>query len=90
MEIKKNTAVLTMDSKRERLVSIGCKDFLSFGEQLDARMHSIKLGKVLSGDDTYLGYMQPVRNNYSKSNAGKISKRAGLFKREEKSPCDMI
>ena len=28
-------------------------------------MHSLKLGKVLSGEATYLDYMQTVRNNSS-------------------------
>ena len=69
-----------MNSKRERLVSIGRKDdFLSFGEQLDARIHSIKFGKVLSGDATYLGYMQPVRNNSSKEQRWQAIKKGGII-----------
>ena len=55
-----------MSSKSERLVFSGCEDdFLYFAEQFEARMHSFKLGKVLSGEATYLDYMQTVRNNSS-------------------------
>ena len=55
-----------MSSKSERLVFSGSEeDFLYFAEHFEARMHSLKLGKVLSGAATYLDYMQTVRNNSS-------------------------
>ena len=61
-----------MSSKSERLVFRGREDdFLYFAEQFEARMHFLKLGEVLSGEATYLDYMQTVRNN-SLSNAGKL------------------
>ena len=51
-----------MSSKREKWVFSGHEgDFWS--EQFEARIYSLKLGKALSGDVTYLGYMQAVRNN---------------------------
>ena len=57
---------LTMSSKLERLVFSGREDdFLYFAEQFEARMHSLKLGKVLSGEATYLDYVPAVRNNSS-------------------------
>ena len=55
-----------MSSKSERLVFSGREyDFLYFAEQFEARMHSLKLGKVLSGEATYLDYVPAVRNNSS-------------------------
>ena len=49
-----------MSSKTERLVLSGREDdFLYFAEQFEARMHSLKLGKVLIGEAIY------VRNNSS-------------------------
>ena len=55
-----------MSSKLERLVFSGREDdFLYFAEQFEARMHSLKLGKVLSGEATYLDYVPTVRNNSS-------------------------
>ena len=55
-----------MSSKSERLAFSGREyDFLYFAEQFEARMHSLKLGKVLTGAATYLDYMQTVRNNSS-------------------------
>ena len=55
-----------MSSKLERLVFSGREDdFLYFAEQFEARMHSLKLGKVLSGEATYLDYVPAVRNNSS-------------------------
>ena len=53
-----------MSSKSETLVfSWREEDFLCFAEQFKARMHSLKLGKVLSREATYLDYMPNVRNN---------------------------
>ena len=40
-------------------------DFVYFNEQFEARMHSIKLGKVLSAEVTYLDLLQAVRNSSS-------------------------
>ena len=55
-----------MSSKLERLVFSGREDdFLYFAEQFEARMHSLKLGKVLSAEATYLDYVPAVRNNSS-------------------------
>ena len=55
-----------MSSKSERLVFSGREDdILYFAEQFEARMNSLKLGKVLSGEATYLDYKQTVRNNFS-------------------------
>ena len=55
-----------MSSKLERLVFSGREDdFLYFAEQFEARMHSLKLGKVFSGEATYLDYVPGVRNNSS-------------------------
>ena len=55
-----------MSSKLERLVFSGREDnFLYFAEQFEARMHSLKLGKGLSGEATYLDYVPAVRNNSS-------------------------
>ena len=61
-----------MSSKSEILVFSGHEDdFLYFAEQFEARMHSLELGEVLSGEANYLDYLQTVRNN-SSSNAGKL------------------
>ena len=55
-----------MISKSERLVFSGCEDdFFCFAEQFEARLHSLKLRKVLSGEATNLDYRQTVRNNSS-------------------------
>ena len=55
-----------MSSKLERLVFSGREDdFLYFAEQFEARMLSLKLGKILSGEATYLDYVPAVRNNSS-------------------------
>ena len=40
-------------------------DFLYFAEQFEVRMHSLNLGKVLSGETICLDYIQAVRNNSS-------------------------
>ena len=71
-----------MSSKLERLVFSGRKDdFLNLAEQFEARMHSLKLVKILSGEATYLDYMQIVRNN--SSTQASYRKRAGSIRREE-------
>ena len=55
-----------MSLKTERLVfSWREDDFLYFAEKCEARMHSLKLGKVLSGEANYLDYKQAVTNNFS-------------------------
>ena len=55
-----------MSLKTERLVFSGREDdFLYFGEQFETRIHYLKLGKVLSGEATYLDYIQAVTNNSS-------------------------
>ena len=55
-----------MSSKSERLVfSRREDDFLYFAEQFEARIHSLKRGKNLSGEATYLDYVQIVRNSSS-------------------------
>ena len=55
-----------MSSKTERLVFSGREDDFSYlAEQFEARMPSLKLGKVLRGEGTYLDYVQTVRNNSS-------------------------
>ena len=55
-----------MSSKTETLVFSGREDDFSYlAEQFEARMHSLKLGKVLSGEGTCLDYVQTVRNNSS-------------------------
>ena len=52
-----------MSLKTKGLVFSGREDDLYFAERFEARMHSLKLGKVLSWEATYLDYMQVVRNN---------------------------
>ena len=55
-----------MSSRLQRLVFSGLEDdFLCFAEQFEARMHSLKLGKVLSGEATYLDHVSAVRNSSS-------------------------
>ena len=74
-----------MSSKLERLVFSGREDdFLYFAEQFEARMHSLKLGKVLSGEATYLDYVQAVRNNSSEEQRRQaIEKGEGRIRREK-------
>ena len=73
-----------MSSKLERLVfSGGEDDFLYFAEQFEARMHSLKLGKVLSGGATYLDYVPAVRNNSSEEQRRQAIEK-GMEELEEK------
>ena len=56
---------------------------MCFAEQFEARLLSLKLGKVLSREATYLNYMQTVRNN----SAGELRRQAiekGRVELEEK------
>ena len=73
-----------MSSKTERLIFSGREEyFLYFAEQFEARMHSLRLGKVLSGEATHLDYVQAVRNNSSEEQGRQaIEKVRGEF--EEK------
>ena len=55
-----------MSSMPKRIVYSGCENnFVYFAELFDARMHSMKLGKVLTGDAIHEGYMPTVRNGAS-------------------------
>ena len=55
-----------MSSKSERIIFWGREDdFVYFAEQFEARMHSLKLRKVLTGDANYEDYMPNVRNGAS-------------------------
>ena len=70
-----------MSSKTERLVFSGREDdFLYFAQHFEARMHSLKNGKVLSGEAIYLNYVQTVRNNSSEEQR----RQAGREELEEK------
>ena len=73
-----------MSSKLERLEFSGREDdFLYFAEQFEARMHSLKLGKVLSGEATYLDYVPAVRNNSSEEQRNQATEK-GREELEEK------
>ena len=68
-----------MSLKTEILVFSGRKDdFLHFAEQFEARIHSLKVGKALSGDAPYLDYIKTVRNNSSQE-----QRRLAIEKRRE-------
>ena len=55
-----------MSSKSERMIFFGRKDdFVYFAEQFEVCMHSLKLGKVLTGDVTNEDYIPTVRNDAS-------------------------
>ena len=55
-----------MNSKSERIICSGREDdFVYFAEQFEARMHSLKLGKALTGDATHEVDMPSVRNDAS-------------------------
>ena len=55
-----------MSSKSEGIIFSGREDdFVYFAEQFEARIHSLKLGKVLIGDATHEDYMPSVRNGAS-------------------------
>ena len=74
-----------MSSKTERLAFSGRDDdFLYFTEQFEARMHSLKLGKVRSGEVTYLDYVEAVRNKFFVgATQASYRKKSGRIRREE-------
>ena len=55
-----------MSSKSERITFSGLRDdFVYFTEQFEARMHSLKLEKVSTGDATHEDYMPSLRSGAS-------------------------
>ena len=55
-----------MSSKAEKIIFNGHEDdFVFFAEQFEALIHSIKLGKVLTGDASHKDYMPKVSNGAS-------------------------
>ena len=56
---------------------------MCFADQFETRMHSLILGKVLSGEASYLDYVQAVRNNSSEV-LGRLVIEKGWEELEEK------
>ena len=82
-----------MSSKTERLIFSGREDDLMyFAKQFEARMQSLKVGKVLSGEATYLDYVQFVRNNSLEGQRWQAIEK-GREKQEEKKKtlwCELV
>ena len=87
-KVNESKADLRMSSKLERLVFSGREDdFFFFAEQFEASMHSLKLGKVLSGEATYLGYVPAVRNNSSEEQRRQAIEKGREELEEKKGHC---
>ena len=64
-----------MSSKSQQIIfSEREDDLVYFAETFEARMHSLKLGKVLTGDATYEDFMPTVRNGASEEQKNKSCK----------------
>ena len=67
-----------MSSKSERITFSGrVDDFLYFAEQIEARIHSLKLRKLLPGDATHEDYKVTIRNGSSEEQIAQAVKKEG-------------